>query len=513
MLRKFLDYQLALAEKGKPLHPLKPLITAGDTFLYEVPLNTKNGPHIRDAIDVKRWMLIVVIALIPCILMAIWNTGLQSFVYSSGNYQLMDEFLASSTTLKGYFDFAFKDNRYLAIIKEGLYALIPQAIIAYAVGGLWEGIFACVRQHEISEGFLVTGILYVLILPPTLPYWMTAVGVSVGIIFAKEVFGGSGMNIVNPALACRAFLFFTYPGRMSGNVWVGTDATKVRESLITMNQDAKTTSLDGYTQATPLAKFNVTPEIKRIHIDAIASNNLGKDVGTYTTLQDKFTDWTAQGGHQDAILGELSQEQMRSFVTTPIVEGGLGLSPGYYEDAYQFSALNYGIGAPNEDWGFFLGNKLGCMGETSTLACLLGAIFLIYTGVGAWRTMVGMALGIYLTALFFEFGSNVLSGAQGAWNPAVFGFPAYKHLLLGGAAFGLVFMATDPVSSPSMNSAKWVYGLFCGLVTVVIRVINPAYPEGVMLAILMGNVFAPLFDYYAARIYRKRRMSRVPSIA
>lgn len=512
MLRKILDYQLSLAEKGKPLHPIRQLINAADTFLYEAPVNTKTEPHIRDSVDVKRWMLLVVVALIPCILMAIWNTGLQSFVYSSGNYHLMDEFLASSATLKGYFDFAFKDNRYLTIIKEGLYALIPQAIIAYAVGGLWEALFACIRGHEISEGFLVTGILYVLILPPTLPYWMTAVGVSVGIIFAKEVFGGSGMNIVNPALACRAFLFFTYPGRMSGNVWVGTNATKVRESLIAMNQDAKTTSLDGYTQATPLAKFNVTPDIKRIHIDAIATNNLGKEVGTFPTIQENFNRWNGGGDHQ-AVLGELSQEQMRSFVTSPAAEGGLGLSTGYYDDAYQFSGLNYGIGSQNDDWGFFFGNKLGSMGETSTLACILGALFLIYTGVGAWRTMVSMALGIYLTALLFELGSTFLAGAQGAWTPAVFGFPAYKHLLVGGAAFGLVFMATDPVSSPSLNSAKWIYGFFCGLVTVIIRVINPAYPEGVMLAILMGNVFSPLFDYYAARLYRKRRMSRVPSLA
>lgn len=510
MLRKFLDYQLSLAEKGKPLHPIRPLITAGDTFLYEAPCNTKVGPHIRDAIDVKRWMLIVVFALIPCILMAIWNTGLQSFVYSSGNYQLMNEFLSSSTSFQGYFDFALKDNRYLTILKEGLYALLPQALIAYAVGGLWEGIFACVRQHEISEGFLVTGILYALILPPTLPYWMTAVGVSVGIIFAKEVFGGSGMNIVNPALACRAFLFFTYPGRMSGNVWVGTDATKVRESLIAMNQDSKASTLDGYTQATPLAKFNVTPEIKRIHVDAIATNNLGKNVNTYPTIQEKFAEWNAHSANQ-ATLGELSQEQMKNFVTSPLTEGGLGLSPGYYEDAYQFSALDHGIGSTNNDWGFFFGNKLGCMGETSTLACILGAILLIYTGVGAWRTMVAMALGMYLTALFFEFGSSFFAGAQGSWAPATFGFPAYKHLLLGGAAFGIVFMATDPVSSPSLDSAKWIYGLFCGIVTMLIRVVNPAYPEGVMLAILMGNVFAPLFDYYAARFYRKRRLSHVPS--
>lgn len=511
MLRKFLDFQLSLVEKGKPLHKLRPLVSAGDTFLFEAPINTTKGPHIRDAIDVKRWMVLVVFALVPCILMAIWNTGLQSFVYSSGDYQLMNEYLAGSTSLQGYLDFAAKDNRFLTIIKEGCIALLPIVLISYLFGGIWEAIFAIYRGHEISEGFLVSGILYALILPPTIPYWMAAVGISVGIILAKEVFGGSGMNIMNPAMSCRAFLFFTFPGRMSGDVWVGTNPTVVRESLVKMNHDAGTTGIDGYTQATKLAQFNVSQEIKRIHVDAIATNNLGKDVSTFPTIEKYFNQWNSLGNHQ-ATLGELSQEQMRKFITGPLPEGGLGLSPGSYEDAYNLSALNYGIGH-NEDWNFFLGDKLGCMGETSTLACLIGALFLIYTGVGSWRTMVAMGLGAYVTALIFEVFSKMIGIDGGAWNPAQFAFPAYKHLLLGGLAFGLVFMATDPVSSPSMNLAKWIYGIFCGVVTLVIRVINPAYPEGVMLAILMGNVFAPLFDYYAAHYYRKRSVSRVRATA
>lgn len=511
MLRKLLDYQLSLVEKGKPLHWLRPLVSAGDTFLFEAPVNTSKAPHIRDAIDVKRWMMIVVFALIPCILMGIWNTGLQSFVYSSGDYTLMNEYLSSSTSLSSYFDFAAKNNRYLTILKEGAFAVLPIIIITYAVGGLWEGIFACARGHEISEGFLVTGILYALILPASIPFWMVAVGVSVGNVLAKEVFGGSGMNIVNPALACRAFLFFTYPGKMSGDVWVGTNSSVVRQSLIKMNQDANTNTLDGFTQATKLTQFNITHEIKRIHVDAIATNNLGKNVGTIDTIQQHFDHWNSAGSHQ-AVLGEMSQEQMRSFVTSPLADGGLGLSSGYYEDAYHFSGLNYGIGH-NSDWGFFLGDKLGCIGETSTLACLLGALFLIYTGVGSWRTMVSMGLGAYLTALLFELGSKMFGADGGAWNPAQYGFPAYKHLLLGGLAFGLVFMATDPVSSPTMRLAKWIYGIFCGIITIVIRAINPAYPEGVMLAILMGNVFAPLFDYYVARNYRKRSFSRARAAA
>lgn len=511
MLRKFLDYQLSLVEKGKPLHRLRPLVTAGDTFLYEAPINTSKGPHIRDAIDVKRWMMVVVIALIPCIVWAIWNTGLQSFVYGSGDYRLMNEYLSSSLSFDGYFNFALKDDRYLTILKLGLTAVLPLILIAYAVGGFWEALFACVRGHEISEGFLVTGILYVLILPSTIPYWMAAVGVSVGVVLSKEVFGGAGMNIVNPALACRAFLFFTFPGKMSGDIWTGTNPTHIRQSLSQMNQEAHTTAIDGYTQATKLAQFNVTQEIKRIHVDAIASNNLGSNVGTHDTIKTYFDKWNSLG-HHEATLGQLSQDQLRSFVTNPIAEGGLGLSSGYYEDAYHFSELNYGIGH-NSDAGFFFGDKLGCIGETSVFACLLGALYLIYTGVGSWRTMVAMGLGAYFTALVFEFCSKHLGADGGAWNMAQFAFPAYKHLLIGGLAFGIVFMATDPVSSPSMASAKWVYGIFCGLVTIVIRVINPAYPEGVMLAILMGNVFAPLFDYYAARSYRKRSTKRVRATA
>lgn len=507
MLRQILDYQLSLTEKGRRLQRIRPLIEATDTFLYEAPINTRQAPHIRDAVDIKRWMIIVVFALLPCILMAIWNTGVQNVVYSSGDYQLMNEYLAGASSLNGYFDFAMKDSRYLSFIKEGAIALLPVVIIAYAVGGLCEALFAIVRKHEITEGLLVTGILYALILPPTIPYWMAAVGVAAGVILGKEVFGGSGMNIVNPALACRAFLFFTFPGKMSGDVWVGTNTTAVRESLLKMNQDAHTTSLDGYSQATRLARYNIAPEIKRIHVDAIASNDMGKHVGTYPALEKQFNLWNEAGNHK-AALTQLQPEQMRQFVTSPVAEGGLGLSPGNYEDAYHFAALDYGIGH-NGNWNFFLGDKLGSMGETSILACLLGALFLIWTGVGSWRTMAGMTLGAFLTAFLFETGARLFGADGGAWNPAVLGFPAYKHLLLGGLAFGIVFMATDPVSSPSMKLARWIYGAMAGIVTIVIRAINPAYPEGVMLAILMANVFAPLIDYYVVHFNRNRSMRRV----
>jgi Na+-transporting NADH:ubiquinone oxidoreductase subunit B len=382
-------------------------------------------------------------------------------------------------------------------------------LLSYAVGGFWEAVFAAVRGHEISEGFLVTGILYVLVLPSTIPYWMAAVGVSVGIVLSKEVFGGSGMNIVNPALACRAFLFFTFPGKMSGDIWVGTNPTAIRQSLLKMNSEAHLTSLDGYSQASKLSKVNISLDIKRIHADALATNDLGSQVGSYEVIEKHFDKWNSLQG-QPATLGQLTQEQMHSFVTSPLAEGGLGLSPGYYDDASHFSALNYGIGH-NNDWNFFFGDKIGSIGETSILACLIGAFYLIFTGVGSWRTMAAMGLGAYFTAFLFEFFSKQVGVDGGAWNPAPFALPAYKHLLLGGLAFGLVFMATDPVSSPSMSSAKWVYGIFCGAVTIVIRLINPAYPEGVMLAILMGNVFAPLFDYYAVR--KKRRAVRARASA
>lgn len=507
MLRRILDFQLSLTEQGRPLQRIRPLIEATDTFLYEAPVSTRQAPHIRDAVDIKRWMILVVFSLLPCIFMAIWNTGLQSFVYSSGDYKLMNEYLLGATSFDGYVNFALKDNRYLTILKEGAAAFFPIVIIAYAVGGLCEALFAIVRKHEITEGLLVTGILYALILPSTIPYWMAAVGVAAGVILGKEVFGGSGMNIVNPALACRAFLFFTFPGKMSGDVWVGTNPTVIRGSLLKMNQEANTNALDGYSQATRLARYNISPEIKRIHVDAIASNDMGSDVDTYHLIERQFTQWNASGKH-DAALTQLQPDQLRQFVTAPLGEGGLGLSTGNYEDAYHFAALNYGLGN-NGNWNFLLGDKLGSMGETSILACILGGLFLIWTGVGSWRTMAGMTLGAFLTAFLFETGARLFGPEGGAWNPATLAFPAYKHLLLGGLAFGIVFMATDPVSSPSMKLARWIYGAMAGIVTIVIRAINPAYPEGVMLAILMANVFAPLIDYYVVQYERNRSLRRV----
>lgn len=502
MLRKLLDYQLSFFDEGKRLHRLRPLVSAVDTFCYEVPENTHRGPHIRDAVDLKRWMVIVVIALIPCILMAIWNSGLLSYVYGSGDYHLMDAYLTASSSLSSYFDFAFKDGRWLKILGYGCVAFLPIVIISYAVGGLWEGIFAVMRGHEISEGFLVTGILYALILPSTLPYWMCVIGVTAGVVIGKELFGGTGMNILNPALTCRVFLFFTFPGRITGEVWVGTNITKVADSLKEMNTTANLSAPDGYTQASWLAKLNVGADIKRVQVDAIATNNVGLDVPTIDVIETQFAKWKVAASQSDAVLGHLSADQLKQFVTYGVDQGGLGLASDSYNAAYDLAGLKYGLGMAT-DGNFFFGNQIGSMGETSTLFCLLGAILLIITGVGAWRTMVAMGLGAYLTALLFQMGSHWFGPDGGAWNPAKFDLAAYKHLLLGGLMFGLVFMATDPVSSPQLSRAKWIYGGLAGMITILIRLINPAYPEGVMLGILFANVFAPIFDYYTVRGYRR----------
>ena len=502
MLRKLLEFQLSFFEKGKPLHRMRPLASAVDAFCYEVPINTKRAPFVRDAVDIKRWMVLVVIALIPVILMAIWNTGLQKMVYTSGSSSLMHEYLTASQSFKGYFDFAFSHGRYLTILKLGSLAFFPVAIISYAVGGLCEGIIASFRGHEIAEGFLVTGILYPLVLPPTIPYWMVALGVMFGVIIGKELFGGTGMNILNPALTARAFLFFTFPGKMTGDVWAGTNPTAVSNSLQQMNTQAGLSEIDGYTQATPLQGLNTAvSEIKRIHVDAIASHTIGQKASNFSLIQTHFEQWSSSHDAGSDITA-LTADQLRAFVTAPLEQGGLDLLPGNYTAAHSAAETFYGIGHFT-DGNLFWGNILGSMGETSTFACLLGAIFLIWTGVGSWRTMAAFGIGAFVTGWLFQFTSTHFGMDDGAWNPVKFSLPAYRHLLIGGLAFGLVYMATEPVSAPGMNGGKWIYGILIGVVTILIRVINPAFPEGVMLAILFGNVFAPLIDHYVVRNYRR----------
>jgi Na+-transporting NADH:ubiquinone oxidoreductase subunit B len=476
---------------------LKPLINAVDSFLFESERVTQQGPHIRDAIDLKRWMILVVAALLPCVFVAIWNSGVQSFVYSSGNSELMKAYIEASSSLNGYLKFT--GVHWLSILQGGLISFLPLVFISYAVGGFWEALFAVVRKHEIAEGFLVSGLLYPLILPPTIPYWMAAIGISVGIILSKELFGGTGMNILNPALTCRCFLYFAFPASMTGEVWAGRNTTVIRESLFKMNEQAGLSQIDGYSQQSALAIFQMGGDgVKRIHVDAISANQW-QEPSSLTPFIDGQLQQFSQGAH----IETLTKPELQQFLSATLEQGGLALSPDSFQAALKFAELKQGVGLCS-DWNLFLGNKLGSFGEVSILACLIGAFLLLYIGLASWRTMMAVAIGAFLTAFAFEY-SSYFGSHLGAWNAAALSLPAYKHFLMGGLVFGLVFMATDPVSGPSMNSAKWVYGLLIGMLTIIIRTINPAYPEGVMLAILFGNVFAPLLDHYAVRLSRRRR--------
>lgn len=511
MLRRLLSYSMDATAPGKRLARLRPLVDAVDHFCYEPLINTHASPYLRDAVDLKRWMMLVVIALLPTVLVAIWNTGVLKWVYGSADPSLMRAYLEASHSLGDYFRFVFSEGRYLVILRYGALAFLPVMIISYLVGGLCEAIIACVRGHEIGEGFLVTGLLYPLILPPTIPYWMVALGIAFGVIVGKELFGGTGMNIFNPALTARCFLFFTFPAKMTGDVWVGTNPTAINTSLAQMNRAAALGEIDGFTQATPLAGLNVAlPEIKNIHVDAIAlqampTKEVQESIPTYGIIQEHLAQWQSHAqGHIYAIdhTEKLSAEGLRAFVTGPLSEGGLGLLPSNYSAAHQFVETRYGLDKFS-DGNLFWGNIAGSMGETSTFACLLGALFLIWVGIGSWRTMLSFGLASFLVAFFFEFASTHFGVDAGAWNSAKYAIPAYRHLLMGGLAFGLVYMATDPVTSGSLNASRWVFGALAGTVAMLIRLINPAFPEGVMLAILFANVFAPLIDHIALYFYRR----------
>ena len=398
VLRNLLDQAEPLFDKGGPLEKLYALYEMADTFLYS-PGQVTNGPtHVRDGIDLKRTMIVVVGALVPCIFMAMWNTGYQT------NLALHE---MSATTAGGWrgviidiLGIGYNPSSALANIFHGFLYFFPVFLICNLAGGFWEGLFAMVRKHEINEGFLVTGMLFPLTLPPTIPLWQVAVGISFGVVLGKEVFGGTGKNFLNPALTGRAFLYFAYPAEITGDaIWVATD---------------------GFTQATP--------------------------------------------------LGIAAAEGM----------AGVTASVSWMQA--------------------FLGTIPGSMGETSTLACLFGAIVLIATGVGSWRIIASMTLS---TIIFAE----VLHAIGSSTNP-MFQMDASWHLVLGGFAFGCVFMATDPVSAAMTESGRWFYGALIGFMVVLIRVINPAFPEGVMLAILFGNVFAPVIDHVALQANIKRRLAR-----
>jgi Na+-transporting NADH:ubiquinone oxidoreductase subunit B len=397
-LRTFLDNQEKYFHKGAKLEKLYPLYEAIDTFLYTSGSVTSKASHIRDAMDLKRMMLVVVISLVPAVIMALFNTGYQA------NLGLKELGLTSSAHWQSqvveWLGLGHDPNSWLANMVFGALYFFPVYIVTLAVGGFWEVLFAVIRKHEINEGFFVTSLLFPLILPPNIPYWQVAIGISFGIVVGKEIFGGVGMNILNPALTARAFLFFAYPAQISGDkVWV---------------------AVDGLSKATPLAQF-ADPVV------TIAN-------GTYSL------------------------------------------------------------------WDSFIGLIPGSMGETSALACLIGAIILIVSKVGSWRIMVSILLGTVFTVLLF----NVIGSST---NP-MFQVPFYYHFVLGGFAFGTVFMATDPVSAAFTDQGKWIYGFLIGVMVILVRVVNPAFPEGMMLAILFMNVFAPIIDKIFINKNIKRRLAR-----
>ncbi|OGG99461.1 MAG: NADH:ubiquinone reductase (Na(+)-transporting) subunit B [Candidatus Lambdaproteobacteria bacterium RIFOXYD1_FULL_56_27] len=397
-LRSLLDKLHPLFVHGGKLEKFYALYEMADTFLFTPGETTKGGTQVRDAMDLKRMMITVVIALQPVLIWTAYNTGYQA------NKVIAD--LALTTPegwragLINYLGIGFNPNSIFACIVHGLLYFLPIFLVVQIVGGFWEGLFASVRGHEINEGFLVTGMLFPLILPPTMPLWQVALGISFGVVMGKEVFGGTGKNFLNPALAGRAFLFFAYPASISGDsVWV---------------------AVDGYSGATALS--------------LAASKGMAGVEQTMTWM--------------DAFIGRIP----------------------------------------------------GSMGETSALACLIGAAILIATGVGSWRIMLSVLLGALVT-------STVLYAIGSSTNP-MFSLTPGWHIVLGGFAFGLVFMATDPVSAAMTEKGQWVYGALIGFMVILVRVINPAFPEGMMLAILFGNVCAPLIDYYVVKANILRRKAR-----
>lgn len=369
-------------EKGGKLEKYYPVYNAFETFLF-VPGETTppKGAHIRDAIDLKRTMILVVISLMPCLLFGMWNTGYQHY-------------LALGLT----------DVSFWTTFLFGLGKVLPLVVVTYATGLALEFTFAVIRKHKVNEGFLVTGMLIPLVMPVDVPLWMVAVATAFAVIIGKEVFGGTGMNILNPALTARAFLFFAYPTKMSGaEVWINTTLQPGQQLV------------DGFSGATPLGN--------------------------------------AAAGAADKI-------------------------PGL--------------------WDSFLGIIPGSVGETSTLCCLIGAALLIYTGIGSWRIILSVFAGGFLMALVFQaFSMNTLMQLG-----------PLHHLVLGGFAFGAVFMATDPVTATQTNKGKFIYGFLIGSFAILLRVFNPAYPEGMMLAILFMNVMAPLIDHMVIRQNIRRRLYR-----
>lgn len=380
IVRKLVDSVKPNFSKGAKFEKLHYFFEAFETFLFVPETTTKNGVHVRDAMDLKRTMLIVIIAMIPCLLFGIWNTGVQHFTA----YGIESSFIEN---------FIF-----------GLKKVLPIIVVSYVAGLSVEFTFSAINKHPISEGYLVTGLLIPLTMPASVPLWMVALGAIFCTLLGKEIFGGTGMNFMNPALLARAFMFFAFPAYMSGDIW--TD----------LSPEGSQSVVDAFSGATNLVKFD-----KDYH-----------------------------------------------------------LLPSAYN--------------------MFIGYEQGSIGETSVLACLIGAFILIVTGVGSWRIIVSVFLGGYLIGLLLNFlapADNLLHSMH---------TPAHLHWLMGSFAFGAIFMATDPVSAAQTEKGKFIYGFFIGVMIVILRVFNPAYPEAVMLGILLLNVFAPIIDYFVIEQHIKSRI-------
>ncbi len=397
-LRRVLDRLEPLFTKGGRFEQMHALFEAVDTFFYSPPDVARGSPHVRDALDLKRVMILVVMASSPAAVVGMWNVGFQAntAMQSLGVFGIEGWRGAVLALLGAGYDPA---SVYDCVLQGAVYFL-PIYIVTMVVGLTWEILFAAVRNHEVNEGFFVTGWLYALILPATIPLWQVAVGITFGVILGKEVFGGTGKNFLNPALVGRAFLYFAYPAQISG--------------------DAVWTAVDGFSGATA--------------------------------------------------LGVSAIEGMQ------------------------------GIAAMGLTWTqAFWGQMQGSIGETSAAMCLLGGAILVFARIASWRIIVAVFAGLIIPTLIF--------GNPESSNPMM-SMPWQWHVVLGGFAFGAVFMATDPVSAAQTNAGKWIFGLLIGFMTWVIRVINPAFPEGIMLAILFANVFAPVIDHFVVRANVKRRLKR-----
>lgn len=399
-LKKFIEDMEPHFEKGGKHEKWFALYEAVATGLFTPGYVTKGHTHVRDSIDLKRIMITVWLAVFPAMFWGMYNIGFQANQAMLAGAGLPDTWQVALFHAFGANLGA--DAGWFSMMLYGAMFFLPIYATTFIVGGFWEVLFAAVRKHEVNEGFFVTSILFALIVPPTIPLWQVAIGITFGVVLAKEVFGGTGKNFLNPALAGRAFLFFAYPAQITGDkVWVAAD---------------------GFSGATTLGKTaTATPGSIDFSMNA---------------------DW----------------------------------------------------------WNAFWGYIPGSVGEVSTFMILLGGAYILYKGIASWRIVLGVFLGMVVTAMLFNMiGSN---------TNAMFAMPWYWHLVVGGFAFGMMFMATDPVSASFTNTGKYAFGALVGFMVVLIRVVNPAYPEGMMLAILFANLFAPLFDYFVVNSNIKRRVAR-----